>query len=179
MSSQRRPLKWAKVFVRKRLSGKCFWSPSIFMSNRHRPIFPRVFMMVTDNYLNQNIFFCHISSLLSLLASERFQMSLSKSLQAKNIQMKNTEEEILRMPYSLSEKSQLFLAQICRNIPLEKISATWKGVAIWVVVDSKPVSGFDANSALYKICTEKYHFFEGSYLLKQALIFWKEVVVSK
>ena len=93
--------------------------------------------------------------------------------------MKNTEEEILTRPYSLSEKSKLFLAQICRNIPLEKISATWKGVVIWVVVDSKPVSGFDANSALYKICTEKYHLFEGSYLLKQALIFWKEVVVSK
>ena len=68
----------------------------------------------------------------------------------------------------LSLKSKLLLAEICRNISLEKIKGTWKGVASWlmpmpwVVVDSKPVSEFDDNSshsrifALWKISTHKY-----------------------
>ena len=134
MSSQRRPLKWAKVFVRKRLSGKCFWSPSIFMSNRHRPIFPRVFMMVTDNYLNQNIFFCHISSLLSLLASERFQMSLNKSLQKiyiwKILKKKYWQGHILyqrKVNFSWHRFAEIFLWR--KSVQLERV---WPSGWLWI-----------------------------------------------
>ena len=163
----------------------------MFMSNRHTPNY-FLFLFGGQWILTwiKTYFLFTKSWLLSALVSESHEQKNEKK---KKILQKHWWWNIDSAMF-LSLKSQLLLAEICRNIPLEKIKGTWKGVARcpmpmpWVVVDSKPVSAFDANSlhsrifVLDIICTQKYlrsRKFSLKKICSPEYLFWRQFALRK